>query len=205
MSRELAPDVHEIEVLVKPDGRRYRAYLFADEAPTLIDVGYDRTAEALFSGLDEVGVAPERLLITHGDGDHAGAFDAVVDRFGLETYVHEASDFESRHAPDVRLSDGDALGGFTAVHTPGHAADHLAFVHEARGIAVLGDAVFGSDRRGLPPGHFILPAAFYSEDLNQADESLSKLLEYDFDVGLVSHGSSVLEGAGEKLDRFVID
>jgi glyoxylase-like metal-dependent hydrolase (beta-lactamase superfamily II) len=89
------------------------------------------------------------------------------------------------------------------VSVPGHSSDHHAFIHEPRSIAILGDAVFGSDLRGLPPGYFTLPAGVYSEDLNIADESLESLLDYDFDVGLVYHGSSVTEDAGDKLARFV--
>lgn len=67
----------------------------------------------------------------------------------------------------------------------------------------MGDAVFGSDLRGLPAGYYVLPPAVYSEDLNLADESLGKLLDFEFDVALLYHGSSVWEDAREKLDRFV--
>ncbi|WP_254533953.1 hypothetical protein [Natrinema gelatinilyticum] len=68
---------------------------------------------------------------------------------------------------------------------------------------MLGDAVFGSDARGLPEGYFVLPTAVYSEDLTRADESLERLLNYGFEAGLVSYGSSVLSGARDKLEAFV--
>lgn len=105
--------------------------------------------------------------------------------------------------PDHRYGDGDAVGGFTAVATPGHTASHHSLVDEERGVAVLVDAVFGADSRGLPEGNFVLPPGYFSEDLNEADASLERLLEYEFEVGLVYHGSSVTSGASEKLRRFV--
>jgi len=40
-------------------------------------------------------------------------------------------------------------------------------------------------------------------DLNDAERSLERLLEYEFDAGLVFHGSSVLEDAREKLEAYV--
>lgn len=203
MPKEFDTGAYEIETLVKDSGRRYRVFLFDDEVPTLFDTGHDYSTDALFAGIEETGLEPERLVITHGDGDHAGAFDAIVEEYGVETYVHPAEEFEHEHEPDVHLSDGDMVGGFTTVHTPGHTAGHLAFVHEERGVAVMGDAVFGSDLRGLPAGYFVLPPAVYSEDLNQADDSLAKLVDYDFDVGLCYHGSSVWEDASEKLEAFV--
>jgi hypothetical protein len=68
---------------------------------------------------------------------------------------------------------------------------------------VLGDALSGADQRGLPAGYFHLPPAVYSKDLNLAEESLERLLEYDFEVGLVYHGSSVTEDARAKVGRYV--
>lgn len=67
----------------------------------------------------------------------------------------------------------------------------------------MGDAVFGSDARGLPAGYFVLPPAYYSADLAAADENLARLLDYEFDAGLMYHGSSVTEDASEKIEAFV--
>jgi hydroxyacylglutathione hydrolase len=57
----------------------------------------------------------------------------------------------------------------------------------------MGDAVVGSDAREFPAGYFILSTAFYSTDLAAADKHLERLLEYDFDAGLLYHGFSVVE------------
>lgn len=203
MPTEIVDGVWDVTCVVRETGSRIRAYLFDGEAPTLVDCGLPDTTAALFDGIDEVGLEPERLVLTHGDGDHAGGFDAVVDRFGAETYVPQQTELDARRDPDHRYGDGDRIGRFEAVHLPGHEPDNHALVDEAAGVAVLGDALSGADQRGLPEGYFHLPPAVYSADLNQAEASLERLQDYDFDVGLVFHGSSVLEDARAVLDAYV--
>lgn len=202
MPTEIVSGVYDITCRDE-NGKRYRVFLFTGGTPTLVDAGLADTTEAVFSGIDAVGVEPERLVITHGDGDHIGGFDAMVDRYAVETWVPEQTQADIQYTPDHRYGDGEQIGRFTAVHAPGHEPDNHALVDEEAGIVVTGDAVSGADQRGLPAGHFHLPPAVYSQDLNQAEESLTRLLDYDFDVALVYHGSSVLEEAGEKLDRYV--
>lgn len=202
MPTEITDGVYDITC--EEDGeKRYRVYLFNDGTPTLIDAGMSDTVDAIVEGIAEIGVEPVRLIISHGDPDHIGGFDGLVERFDLETWVPEQSDLDTDHAPDHRYGDGDAIGQFTAVHVPGHKPDNHALVAEDSGIVVMGDAVSGADQRGLPAGNFALPPAVYSVDLNQAEENLERLLAFDFEIALVFHGSSVTEDAGEKLDRFV--
>ncbi|WP_435147813.1 MBL fold metallo-hydrolase [Halobaculum sp. P14] len=201
MISEVTDGVYDLTA-TELNGGRYRVFLFDGETPTLVDAAFEDTVDVVADDLAELGVDPERLVVTHGDGDHVGGLAALADRFDLETWAPEGTDvgdFEPTH----RYGDGDEIGRFTAVHTPGHTESHHSLVDEDAGVAVLGDAVFGADARGLPEGYFVLPTAFYSADLDRADESLGRLLEYDFDVGLVYHGSSVTSNASEKLDRFV--
>lgn len=115
----------------------------------------------------------------------------------------EGAELDGEYTADHRYADGDHVGPFEAVHLPGHRDHQHALVHRERPVAVLADAVSGADQRGLPASHFHLPPGVYSEDLNQAEASLERLLDYEFDVGLVFHGSSVLEGALETLEQYV--
>lgn len=198
---EIQPGVYDITC--SDDEKRYRAFLFDGATPTLVDTGLDSTTDALFDGIDRTGLDPERVIVTHGDGDHIGGLDAVVDRYDVETWVPEQTDADIASTPDHRYTGGDRIGRFEAVHVPGHEPDNHVLIDEEAGIAVMGDAVSGSDQRGLPPGYLLLPPAVYSEDLNQAEHNLERLLDYEFEVALTFHGSSVLEDAHEKLDRFV--
>ncbi|EJN60865.1 MBL fold metallo-hydrolase [Halogranum rubrum] len=204
MPEEVLPGVHDVTVM-EGDGRRFRVYLFEDPVPTLVDTGLGGTTDALFEGLDALDVEPERVVVTHNDGDHTGGLPAVVDKYDPEVFVPEQTEESALGGvdPDVRYGDGDSIGDFEAVHVPGHEPDNHALVDESRGVVVAGDAVSGSDQRGLPAGYLLLPPAVYSDDLNEAEESLERLLDYEFDAVLVFHGSSVLDGGREKLDAFV--
>ena len=68
---------------------------------------------------------------------------------------------------------------------------------------MLGDALSGADQRGFPRGGFHLPPGVYSENLNQAEESFDRLLEFEFEIGLVYHGSSFIGNARDALDQYV--
>ncbi|MFB6096928.1 MAG: MBL fold metallo-hydrolase [Haloferacaceae archaeon] len=182
---------------------RLRVYLFDGEVPTLVDTGLPDTTDAVRDGIEATGVEPERLIVTHGDPDHVGGFDAVVDAYDLETWVPEGMDLDAAHEPDHRYGHGERIGPFETVRVPGHTSSASALVDEDRGVLVVGDQVFGSDFRGLPPGHVVLPTDYFSADLGTADANLERFLDYEFETLLVFHGSSVLEDAGAKLAAFV--
>jgi hydroxyacylglutathione hydrolase len=200
MAEEIVSGVYDI-TCDDTDGKRYRVFLFDTDVPTLVDAGLESTVESVFEGIDHIGVEPKRLIITHSDGDHIGGLEAISNRYELETWVPEQT--ETEVDPDHRYGDGDLIGQFEAVHLPGHTPDNYALIDEDLGIAVMGDAVSGADQRGLPAGYFHLPPEIYTQDLNMAEQSLEKLLKYEFDIGLVFHGSSVTENAYRKLERYV--
>jgi glyoxylase-like metal-dependent hydrolase (beta-lactamase superfamily II) len=106
----------------------------------LIDPG-PANAEHLDSVRDAVGRARvTAILLTHHHHDHAEgarmfaeAFDAQVAAFGDDA--------------EVPVSDGMRLGGhgvfLTAMHTPGHAHDHVCYVLEEEHAVFSGDHVLG--------------------------------------------------------------
>lgn len=200
MPTELRPGVYDV-TCAETDAGRIRAFLFDDG--TLVDCGLAHTADALLEGIAETGVDVERLVVTHADRDHVGGFEAVVRELWVDTYVPEGADLDVEYTPDHRYGDGDHVGPFEAVHVPGHRDHQHALVHRERPVAVLADALSGADQRGLPAGQFHLPPGVYTDDLNEAEASLERLLEYEFDAGLVFHGSSVLEDAHATLERYV--
>lgn len=198
---EIAPDVYDLTLT---DGAaRYRSFLFDWEIPTLIDTGPHEASQTLIERLESVGIAPERLVLTHTDHDHVGGFDTVVDTYSPETYVPVESHLQTTHAADHRYEHEDTIGPFAAVHIPGHTQDTYALIATGKSTAVLGDALIGADWRGLPAGYFMLVEAIYSDDLITAERNVERLQEYSFDIGLVFHGSSVFDDAREKIDSFV--
>ena len=66
------------------------------------------------------------------------------------------------HPVARRLREGDEVGGFTVLDTPGHSPGHVSFWRAADRVLVAGDALFGrhpvTGRPGLhePPDGFTL-------------------------------------------------
>ncbi len=67
-----------------------------------------------------------RLVLTHSHFDHMGAAPALQEATGAPVAAFHKSGLEGYHA-DLPLHDDAELAGLTAVHTPGHAPDHLCF------------------------------------------------------------------------------
>jgi glyoxylase-like metal-dependent hydrolase (beta-lactamase superfamily II) len=199
-------------------GERHRTYLYDldGDVPTLVDTCFQNRVEYLIEGIEQTGVEPERLIITHRHLDHVGAFDEVVEQYDLETWVPkednvvELDDYgiDIQTEPDHLFGDGAGIGRFEAVHVPGHSPGNSVLVDEAAGIAHCADTVCGSDRRGLPPGYLLHPPQ--ATHTNQppeaavaAEVNLERLLEYEFEVAILNHGTPVFEDASKKLERYV--
>ncbi|WP_276259603.1 MBL fold metallo-hydrolase [Haloglomus litoreum] len=216
--RELLPHVHEVtwhapgEPPASLRGRHHRSYLldFPDDVPTLVDTSMPAQADRLLAGIEQVGVEPERLLITHRHLDHVGGIDAVVDRYDPTVWYPAEEEITSRDVvatpPDHEFTHEESIGRFTAVHVPGHTPGNYAFVDEAAGVAVFGDTMVGSDRRGFRPGRLVHPPASPGDGHDvEISAGLVRLLDYEFDVALLSHGVSVFEDASAKLYRYLWD
>jgi glyoxylase-like metal-dependent hydrolase (beta-lactamase superfamily II) len=77
------------------------------------------------------------ILVSHTHHDHVGAVPALQEATGAPTVGFRDSGSDS-FAADIKLADGDVIAGMVAIHTPGHASDHLCFALPAKdGTAVL--------------------------------------------------------------------
>jgi glyoxylase-like metal-dependent hydrolase (beta-lactamase superfamily II) len=115
------------------------AYLVTGETTTLVDAGsMEGVVDVVADHVDGL----DRVVITHQHTDHVAELDAVLDAFDPELAA-----YGDHPARDVALDDGDeiAIGDETheVVYTPGHAADHVAFVGET--TLFSGDVVVYND------------------------------------------------------------
>jgi len=97
------------------------------------------------------GGAISSIVLSHSHSDHLGATAALKARTGATTYAFHLS-ADPAFSADVFLQHGDSVGGMTAIHTPGHASDHLCFAH-ADGVLFSADHVMSwSSSVVSPPG-----------------------------------------------------
>lgn len=139
----------------------------------VLDPGPDDPAHVAHI-LAEAGAPVRAVLLTHAHRDHVGALAALREATGAPVYAWR----ESEAAPEMPLGSGDSAGEWRALHTPGHARDHLCFLGPG-GVMFSGDQVmsWSSTVVGGPGGDM---AAYFS--------SLERLLGLDASVYLPGHG-----------------
>jgi len=120
------------------------------------------------------------IALTHDHPDHAEGLAALRSRLdGAPVGAMPA------------LADGDRFGPFTALHVPGHAADHLVFV--AGRLAFTGDAVLGEGSVFIAPGGGSLAAYL---------DGLRRLRALGLEWLYPGHGP-IVEDPAAKLDGYI--
>jgi glyoxylase-like metal-dependent hydrolase (beta-lactamase superfamily II) len=165
----------------------------ADGRTVLVDAGANFDAVSHLEGdVDHL----DAVVLTHTHPDHVGNVDALRTRYGVETWG-----FDTSHAAvDKRIEDGDVvrLGDeeYRALHTPGHAADHLCFHSSESGTLFAGDLAFaegGFGRTDLPG----CDRATLVESLERVVETVGA----DLQVMHAGHGPSVVDEPLANLER----
>lgn len=145
----------------------------ATHQAALIDPGGD--PERIQSFVASHKAVPERLLITHGHFDHAGAAAELADFWGIPIEgPHPDDEFlldtlpdwclqfgcppGREFIPDRWLADQDEVTfgeeRLRVLHTPGHTPGHVVFFHSGERLAFVGDVLFrgGIGRTDLGQG-----------------------------------------------------
>ena len=129
----------------------------------VVDPGPDMPAH-----LERVATAAGRLrgaVLTHSHADHSGGAVPLAERGGVEVAVPR---------------DGDAVGPFRAIATPGHSPDSVCLL--AGRVLFSGDTVLGEGSVFIAPGEGSLSAYL---------SSLERLLELDLEAICPGHGPVV--------------
>jgi glyoxylase-like metal-dependent hydrolase (beta-lactamase superfamily II) len=110
------------------------AYLFADRpGGSGVIVDCNDVAGPILERVDEDDISITHILLTHHHGDHIAGLAEVRERAGSPPVLaHELTAAEILDPVDATLADGERVRSgeleVEAIHTPGHAAGHLAFL-----------------------------------------------------------------------------
>jgi len=118
------------------------------DALAIIDPGPD-DADHVAALIAATGERISLIILTHWHPDHMGATTALQAATGAVTAGFHRFGAEN-FRPDILLEDGDTVAGLHAVHTPGHATDHLCFGRDD-GLLFSGDHVMSWSSSVVPP------------------------------------------------------
>lgn len=208
---ELTTGVHALTETVEQGGREVTIHPAAVETPTgvvLIDTGYPGAVDQLETELADAGLGladVRAVLVTHQDGDHAGALREIVDRTDAVVYAHAnctpyvdgrkhpiKSPEGERYPPvsvDVELVDGVSFrtvaGPMDVVFTPGHAPGHVSLHFPDADLLLAADALT-ADADGLAG-----PTERFTPEMDRALDSAARLADRGITRILCYHGGLV--------------
>ncbi len=120
-------------------------WLIPGRVPTLIDAGTGEPAHLAALEAELAGARLEQVLVTHAHVDHASGVVALAARFRDVRFLKMPWAERDNRWPVgwEPIADGQILDAgdsqLHAVHTPGHAPDHLCFWHEPSRTLFSGD------------------------------------------------------------------
>ncbi len=135
----------------------------------------------------------QEIVLTHGHVDHRGGIAQLVDRFGpLRVSKLPGPEDGDPGVEITRIDDGARIetegATLVALHTPGHASDHLCFWLEEESALFSGDNVLGV-------GTTVIPAE--DGDLSLYLESLERLAAMQPGRIYPAHGPLIEEGVAK--------
>jgi glyoxylase-like metal-dependent hydrolase (beta-lactamase superfamily II) len=182
----------------------------------VVDPGGD--LDRIEAAIAEVGMKPEKILLTHGHIDHAGGAAELRERLGgvpiegpheaerplLENLDKQGAAYgiEARPVtPDRWLADGDTVTvaghTFEVLHCPGHSPGSVVLANRAQRFALMGDVLFQGSvgRTDLPLGsHQALMHSIRTKVLPLGDE-------FAFICG---HGPTSTIGQERRTNPFIV-
>lgn len=172
VARELVEIAPRIVRLTAPNpsvmtGPGTNTYLIGERDLVVVDPGPEDDAH-----LDAIAAAAEgygrirAILVTHHHSDHAPGAKGLSQRCGAEVLGWGAV---GGFTPDRTISEGDVVEAgdlaVRAVHTPGHASDHLCFlVEEPARLLLSGDHLMGGSTVVIAPPDGDMAAYLHSLD-----------------------------------------
>jgi glyoxylase-like metal-dependent hydrolase (beta-lactamase superfamily II) len=146
----------------------------------------------------------EAILITHKHGDHIRNLPKLVELTGAPVKAHEFEAPLIKEAVGIeveKLKDHTILpwcGGIELIHVPGHSEGNSSYYLKNHKAIIAGDTIFGDENSNLMP-----PPERYCLDVEQATAEIRRLLDYDFNVFIYTHGKDIMKDAKAEVKALV--
>ena len=201
---EVLKGVRSIDLSEAQDHSLESWILDCREGAVVIDTGMKPEAvDKIASELKSIGKGwkdVKLILITHKHGDHVNNLAKVKELTGAPVKAQklEAPLIEKATGVKVEGLDDKAIlnycGGIEVIHVPGHSEGNACYYLRRHKAMIAGDTVFGDAE-----GNLSYPPEKYCLDVKQACGEIKRLLEYDFDYLLYTHGKDIMKDAKGKV------
>lgn len=196
-------------------------YIISDDSNKciILDPGCSSVTEeqALIKFIDEKGLKPVKIVLTHAHIDHVMGCQFVSQHYGIDIHAHPfAQDLIGtstmvaqmyglpyKTSPDVKnfIGEGDELtfgnSSFQILHCPGHSPDSIVFYNNDAKVCIAGDVLFNGSI-----GRTDLPGGNHEQLISSIKDKLFVTLSDDFTV-YCGHGPETTIGAEKASNPFV--
>jgi glyoxylase-like metal-dependent hydrolase (beta-lactamase superfamily II) len=204
--KPIAKDVYQIPLMPR---NAINCFLIED---VLIDAGIKSSGKKILKELD--GYEVNAHAITHAHADHQGASKEICEKLNIPFMCHEIDKSRAElgvvaeeypdpdhfiaklqmsywagvgHKVSRTLKEGEKVGGFTVIETPGHASGHISFYREKDGVLIVGDVINNMNllttRVGLQE-----PPKMFTASSEQNRASIKKLFDLQPRILCFGHG-----------------
>lgn len=185
----------------------------AEDGVTLVDAGLSAMAGGILRFIDTLGAGPlQRILLTHGHGDHTGAIDRIRRQYPVPVFAHAREipymtgqlAYPRRRAAVASVAPGLAeplaeerpgvlarVAGLRPYLTPGHSPGHVAYYHEQDRVLLAGDLFT------TRAGRLGRPMAIFTADMAEAVRSAAIVAQLRPVRLEICHGGPVLDPAAQ--------
>jgi len=167
--------------------------------PLLVDTGQgmDAYMPLLRQAMEEHGAEGlSGIVLTHAHPDHIGGVAHIQAEYGAVSVSKKPWPELDGDVEITVLDDEDVVttegATLQAIHTPGHAKDHLCYFVPEDEALITGDVVLGAGTTVIPP----------DGDLGDYIRSLHRLLDFDAKVIYPAHGPCI-RNPREKIEEYL--
>ncbi|CAA9198551.1 putative metallo-hydrolase YflN [Flavobacterium bizetiae] len=217
--KNIAKDVYQIPLFPR---NAINCYVIED---TLIDAGIRSSDRIILKALKDKSITKHAL--THAHADHQGSSKVICETLNIPLLCsepekefaengnviteypnpnHIISKFQKNfwagkgHFVSEILKEGDQIGGFTVIETPGHSSGHLSFFREKDGILIVGDVMTNMNLLTTMAG-LNEPPNLFTADKETNRKSILKLVSLKPKILCFGHGPVLFDNGD--LEKFV--
>lgn len=211
---EIAQDVIQIPLLPRNGINAYIVDGF------LIDAGIRSSSKKLLKAIDAYGRHKIKAhVLTHAHADHQGSSAFICDTLQIPLWCgagdvaamesgavtaeydnpnHPVTRFQQRYWAGPKypvaqaLKEGDSVGSFRVLETPGHSPGHIALWREQDGVLIAGDVLVNMNLLTTVKG-LHEPPPMFTRNIAQNQASIIKLAQLQPKIVYLGHGAPLTE------------